>query len=126
MIYKDLDSIYDREEVPAFREGNCINCGFDWDNHNGWSCHNSHSKRRGFMLEDEDKRFLTKVMQDSISPEAPIVYAFEFPVKNIPSNTSQSKVAESCDPSTHWKGWAHNVVGDCPCGIKRTQCEFHK
>ncbi len=25
-----------------------------------------------------------------------------------------------------WRAWAHNEPGDCPCGIARSRCEFHR
>ena len=28
------------------------------------------------------------------------------------------------DPA--WKAWAHNIPGECPCGILRTACEYHR
>ena len=24
-----------------------------------------------------------------------------------------------------WRAWAHNVPGNCPCGIARTRCDYH-
>jgi hypothetical protein len=24
-----------------------------------------------------------------------------------------------------WRAWAHNVPGNCPCGIARARCEYH-
>ena len=25
-----------------------------------------------------------------------------------------------------WKSWAHNKPGDCPCGISRKMCDYHR
>jgi hypothetical protein len=26
----------------------------------------------------------------------------------------------------HWQAWAHNKSGDCPCGIVRIDCSYHR
>jgi hypothetical protein len=26
----------------------------------------------------------------------------------------------------HWQAWAHNAPGDCPCGIVRSDCSYHR
>lgn len=26
----------------------------------------------------------------------------------------------------NWRAWAHNVPGECPCGIKRQDCIYHQ
>lgn len=30
------------------------------------------------------------------------------------------------DETDKWQTWAHSAPGDCKCGIKRAQCEYHR
>lgn len=40
---------------------------------------------------------------------------------------SSSKVEKiEMDISSSWRAWAHNVPGECACGIPRAICTYHK
>jgi len=42
----------------------------------------------------------------------------------------QMELTSSSQPDmtnlTDWKLWRHNVPGECPCGISRQDCSYHK
>jgi len=116
MIYKDFKSQFDAEACPEPRASEkCINCNLAWGAHNGWNCD---SGSKFFKDCSEDKRYLTKSMLSSLGkPVAAIVrdHLLESAQKNAASV-----------PEEGWRMWAHNVQGDCACGIRREQCEFHR
>mgnify|MGYP006935541951 FL=1 len=108
MIYKDLLSPLDTETLPANRVGEvCNNCGEGYFFHIGWSCEPL-SNIISFKEIDPKKRYETDSMYYSI---------------NILPKQNVIKIAYD---SSNWKAWAHNIEGDCPCGINKKDCNYHK
>lgn len=113
MIYKDLLSPLDKPDCPANRIGeSCLNCGEGFFFHKGWSCDIS-ELYTDFISVLHWNRYETLSMAQSI---------FEDTLK---VNVKEKEVKQKYDISD-WRAWGHNVAGDCPCGIKKTLCDYHK
>jgi hypothetical protein len=125
MIYKDKYAHKDTPHLPAIRGKDrgevCLNCAYYFDEHNGWAC-GEWDEFDGEMVFPnstdfhdlcDNKRYLTQSMKDSI--QAPVRVAL----------TIKKNELREIDIGD-WRTWAHNVSGECSCGIKRSQCDYHK
>ena len=113
MIYKDLLSLLDKEDYPANRVGEvCLNCGEGFFFHRGWAC-NILATNTSFKDVLHWQRYETFSMAESIFLEDTIKISIKQHTK------------EKYDISD-WRAWAHNVAGDCACGIKKHLCDYHK
>lgn len=59
---------------------------------------------------------------DNASAYKKVSQAFSYPV----SKHHAVPEAVKKDPGEDWRAWSHDKPGDCACGIKREQCEFHR
>lgn len=116
MIYLDLDGYCDSENEPVNRNEICVNCGKEWYDHSGWSC-NGYGPADFSSLEIT-KRYLTQKMINSLLVPMDAV-------KELNKNTSNKSINSEVDVSD-WRSWAHNIPGECACGIKRHMCTYHK
>jgi hypothetical protein len=132
MLYSDMCSIRDTNENPAERlSQKCVNCGHDYHTHYGWSCA-FNPKSIGYiaymakvppldfnqLLTEE--RYLTQSMIDSLaSVKVGIVTIKSSPIKE------EARVEQVKDISD-WRAWAHNIPGECKCGMQRSQCDYHR
>lgn len=107
--YKDKYAQYDTNFIPALRMNEkCLNCGNKANSHFGWSCDNS-----SIMTFDQTpmrRRFLTQSMEDSISNDRET-----FPIIR----------AAKKEDEPHWKQFVCDIPGYCPCGISKTDCNYH-
>jgi hypothetical protein len=141
MIYSDAKSANDTDREPACRLGACLNCGNGWAYHFGWRCVNIPSVEKLFSRLPEKYRFITQEMKDSIngpitqpvptlrSPsasESKIVDIFKQDIADYERRNQKQPVAKEEVPE--WKKWrdANVNTGDCPCGLIRSTCEYHR
>jgi len=120
MIYKDAHAHLDTERTPAARHGEaCVNCGEWWEEHDGWRCPDAVSLYTTFHGLVESERYTTMSMYVSIQNDPP--------TQRSPATCQESavQVVVKADLSD-WRTWAHNRPGDCPCGIARTMCDYHR
>ena len=116
MNYNDSKSQNDIEEMPAERNGEgCENCGTTYWEHSGWRCPNSSQLGITFSNLPQEHRYLTASMQASIAHTNVKVW----------EEVSKPEEPKPVDLSD-WHAWAHNKPGDCPCGIAKANCEFHR
>lgn len=131
MIYADYYASLDFENKPATRSINgkeelCIHCGFGASTHFGWNC-DYFSPHYMFQTVPVHQRYLTESMRDSLHCITgnfqmdlnfcdPDQWNFELPLK----------VKEKKYDISDWQSWAHKEPGDCPCGIKKEMCDYHK
>lgn len=118
MIYNDKPANYDVEGCPAKRQDDiCLNCGHDWGKHIGWSCPEFSTQE--FSNCSPNARYLTQSMLDNIKTNGRaerLMNAYQM----IETDKNESVKEDS------WRAWAHNKPGDCPCGILRSACEYHR
>lgn len=122
MIYKDAKSREDSLDIPADRGDKemCLNCGMNWLWHNRWACADW---RRlpgddgwSFHAVPPNKRYLTRSMKESRAD-----------IGTVTCNQPAGSAGGSSDLDlSDWRTWAHKAPGDCPCGIKREACDFHR
>jgi hypothetical protein len=112
MIYLDREHLSDSEKAPAVRGGRCINCGRYWIDHIGWRCPTSNRLSTSFSRLPSVSRFLTQAMIDSL------------PTSYVAAPAPAT--AKTADDSDDWRAWRHNAPGDCPCGIRRQDCDYHR
>lgn len=121
MIYNDKYACDDFEECPGCRPDEvCINCGNHWNRHANWGC----DEYLYFSETFEHNRYLTQSMIDSISPNT-TVKQMKMSEVNHSDMYGYPKITNPKDISD-WRNWAHNVSGECPCGIVRSICEYHR
>lgn len=125
MIYKDNVAGYDATGYPAGRslriggyhqDELCLNCTKTIYYHSGWSCSSNGS--RLFSKDNQHSQYLTKTMKDSLTPSIN-------KATTIPAPPESSSINQNVDLSD-WKSWAHKKDGDCPCGISRRVCDYHR
>lgn len=122
MIYGDPD---DTVYVPANRNQDCLNCGQEWKNHDGWSCSHT-STFVAFDALDPSDRYLTCSMLDALAEETMRSFRKDLPTEPCMEIAAAKAVAEPATKDlTDWRVWAHDAPGDCPCGIRREVCCYH-
>lgn len=129
MIYKDSECQKDTDPMPAERDGEgCENCGTSYWEHDGWRCPNSSHRSNHFSNLPSDHRYLTASMQASIVH--PTHKAWSDALRDAFNEAKQELESKPEEPKpvdlTDWRTWAHNKPGDCPCGIAKANCEFHR
>lgn len=118
MIYNDQYSFEDTEECPGSRpDEKCLNCGKYWIYHYNWGCDDD----LYFSETSENNRYLTQSMINSITPKQMNIN-LEGKVRNMEINLSIPDKKDISD----WRSWANNYTGECACGIKKTDCDYHK
>ena len=127
MIYNDSQSQNDTEKMPAERDREgCENCGTTFWEHSGWRCPNSSLHGITFSNLPQEHRYLTASMQASIAHTNVKVWEEVlrkgFAAAKLVSKPEEPKPVDLSD----WRAWAHNKPGDCPCGIAKANCEFHR
>jgi len=40
--------------------------------------------------------------------------------------TANVAVNDTPESSSDWRAWAHNIPGECACGIRREACKYHR
>lgn len=104
MIYRDSKAKHDTEDCPSPRGGEpCLNCGDYWECHFGWGCENEQST--SFSATSPNERYLTQSMLNSISQS----------MLNSISPSSEKKVNKT-----------FTLSRECPCGIARVDCTYHR
>lgn len=153
MIYKDVYSQYDAEFLPYNRNEDCLNCGQEYTDHDGWRCYNTPAVTDGFgnisgNFSDylPTDKYLTQSMKDSIMVNntnnwlnyhknlgALSAHLSPFFVKTPTIGAGASPIYmnepahQTAKPTIdQWQAWAHNQPGDCACGIKREACDYHR
>lgn len=119
MIYKDELAKFDTDELPCERPEPCMNCGDYYVNHDGWRCPTSGSECTYYTDLYADERYQTQIMVMSKKSVKEIV-------NEKPVVLAQAVVVEPKVDLSDWRTWAHNRPGDCPCGIARTVCDYHR
>ena len=99
MIYDDEMSEFDLEVCPANREGKCVNCNKTWLQHAGWAC-DTYIGPKVFSKLESSQRFLVPIMLASKKIDVSI------PLKS--------------------EAWINVPPNECPCGIVRADCSYHK
>lgn len=125
MIYKDEQAYDDSPRHPNERYEDCLHCGEGYNSHHGWACDPWYDGVTRWEDLDDDKRYLTQSMKDSIAPKRSIAEMLR--EKLGPSPTVAHKVDNKPDLSD-WRTWAQ-VLQDpshCACGIHRDNCTYHR
>jgi hypothetical protein len=55
--------------------------------------------------------------------------AFDWPDNPFAVEKPEPKIAKKNIKKydiSDWRAWAHNKDGDCPCGISRKMCDYHR
>lgn len=121
MIYKDEDAALDRELVPFNRRNeNCLNCKLGYSSHRGWACPWTPEMMTGIWGWSRiaaPHRYLTQSMKDSISAPTSAKITWD-PGTQPPAVTP--------DISDQWQAWIHRNDDDCPCGVARARCDYHR
>lgn len=130
MIYKDDNSQYDLEDMPYNRHEDCLNCGQEHSNHFGWICYNTLGITDGFgdlstNFSDylPTDKYLTQSMKDSIISKSDYLISHYKFLSDLADKPAHQTAKPTID---QWQTWAHNQPGDCPCGIKREVCDYHR
>lgn len=126
MIYKDAHGRDDANDMPWDREEECVHCGMHHADHNGWECPDEDGDfvhGGTFSSTPSDSRYLTRSMRDSLASVS--VHVGSIRPKGAPIRTATPMEKPKADLSD-WRTWAHNQPGECPCGIHRQQCTYHR
>jgi len=119
MIFKDLLSPLDSESKPGNRIGEfCLNCGEGYFFHKGWACDVA-AQNTNFSALKPSHRYETFSMISSIFIETEQVKYDSNQSAAVTNTTNKYTISD-------WQAWAHNVPGDCACGIKKHLCDYHK
>lgn len=122
MIYKDSLSDSDCDSMPAERpDQGCENCGETYWEHSGWRCPNSSSPNQTFSNLPAEHRYETASMKASL-PDFYVSAPSPRDFQHVAVKPEEPKPVDLSD----WRAWAHNKPGDCPCGIAKANCEFHR
>lgn len=116
--YKDAEAHNDRRYRPAVRTEHCLHCGKSRVCHTGWSC--SLAYPDNFDQCPESMRFLTQEMWDSLvlGPAVGPVKLVSYDITFTPRSVTT--------PDDGLKTYANLQPHECPCGIARSGCEYHK
>lgn len=121
MIYSDQYAHLDTEEKPFDRSEHCLNCGERHGMHYGWSCSECLYEYEGcFSTVHPTNRYETKSMRNTSKSQLQF-----FDVVAVVGDSIEI-ARKPIKDLTDWRAWAHNVEGECPCGIHRQQCDYHK
>ena len=120
MKYFDDLAGLDVECVPGNRGSKCLNCGRNYWAHSGWKCPTSNSLNTYFSQLGPTERYFTAEMKASLYHPLPLPLDFALITPVTPKDAPQPK------DMSDWRNWAHNRPGDCPCGIVRSRCSYHK
>lgn len=118
---KDPATYIDTDEFPEERAGEeCINCNKTFALHDHWRCPGLSGPTRYSKLGRYNAYYTHDMTLTSWGIK-------KSSIVNAPSISQAVAVQVDLtkDP-THWKAWAHNVKGDCACGINRKDCNFHR
>ncbi len=148
MIYKDIFAHRDMLNIPMRRlDDTCINCRKYHFEHDGWRCPSAHAAGKQFSnLCPEDSYMtismleslgyvvnmrLTHPISDHLGKLDLLFGAFRIQLNDKKISATEPKVVKAGEPVkevdlTDWRSWAHNKPNDCPCGIKKIDCEFHR
>lgn len=146
MRYKDKFAHADQEAYPCTRyPERCLNCGKGDYDHSGWACPTDNRIKllisRGqsptaidYMFSDRDFRYETQSMRDSLQGTSHSAsMASGYKVRPLPDfNKVVGQAVEKVKDDladrqlNDWRAWGHNVKGDCPCGIAKVQCDYHR
>jgi len=126
MIFKDYWATWDTEKYPASRQmdDKCLNCSKKRFSHFGWSC--VHPGRIFFEDVPRSCCYVTQSMLNSIrmtleeflaSNPAPCGPAVQPPL-----------VVKPTSENPQWKTSLNLSMrhGECPCGVARAVCSYHK
>lgn len=121
------------EPTKSEKEEICILCGSSWWSHEGWLCPKDPTRNQyGNVRFDVTKipreyRFWTQSMYD---------LAKQGKYNQLTSHIHHSTTISTADirPSPtspvaevpEWRKWQHNAPGECPCGIVRSMCDYHR
>jgi hypothetical protein len=112
----------DTNDCPAPRKEPCQNCGKAYAKHFGWACNDDDFNFKFSDLMDFEKY----VTSDMIDSEGQVSVSFQRkPFKESSKTLNQVKPPIE-DQSDDWRAWANNKPGECPCGIIRHLCTYHK
>jgi len=121
MIYKDILAATDTDDLPRMRHDDlCINCGNGWLAHSGWGCYFSAT----FKDTGTTNRYVTQSMLDSLKAGSDS----NREGSAQPSITSFIKGNPESFDLSDWRAWRNSSMkpNECPCGIVRVQCDYHK
>lgn len=125
MIYKDALSVSDSESCPAKRLEDCLNCAQSWGQHRGWSC--TRTRLSFYEIGVSTERYETQSMRDSLShPKVPIIVAQQKPKGWDSLSTPKAPTAKAETDLSDWRAWRNQAPGECPCGIVKTMCDYHR
>lgn len=128
MIYKDAKAEFDEDNLPSCRsDEECLNCGAEWDDHCGWSCPGGDEKNF-YCLSPED-RYETQSMRASLSaPKVAIMVAQQkLKARPLPQAKDLSSLPQvQTKDLSDWRAWRNQAPGECPCGIVKTMCDYHR
>lgn len=116
MIYLDSLASSDNPVMPADRKEPCINCGEMWGYHRGWSCHAACPNQ---AFNTSKKCYMTKSMRDSIQAQS--ATTTQHVITGIDLAADNSSRSTTIDVTTKVQ-----KSQECPCGIVRADCTYHK
>lgn len=136
MIFADSEAHHDTPSKPAHRPGNCMQCFRIWKDHHGWACPDSAITMRGRTFENLHAayRFCTPEMRATVSNA--VWSANEKPLgsrglSKPVAPTAAKPVPQPPQKSLEVPQWKLSLSlsmkdGECPCGIARSVCSFHR
>lgn len=108
----------------------CVLCGGSWWSHEGWLCPQKPSStyyanvRFDVTKIPREYRFWTQSMYDLAKQGKYSQLTSHIHHKpHILSPTLEVPVVEDIP---EWRKWQHNAPGECPCGIVRSRCDYHR
>lgn len=152
MIFKDAYAANDKLTSPINRFKLCLNCKDPWDYHYNWLCHghsypfnglssvntNDYASYNGYWPQNPlqiwaKSHYITKSMLSSIGlNDINDYYNYFFnmyynsqPIPNTTTSTSK-KLTNEFLPDWKLSRALSIKSGECPCGISRQWCSYHK
>lgn len=128
MIFKDYWATWDTEKYPASRQTDdkCLNCGQRRIVHRGWRCDDAPS---GSIFFDDGPRTTCYVTQSMLNSIRMTLEEF-LASKPAPCGPTVQPplVVKPTSENPQWKTSLNLSMrhGECPCGVARAVCSYHK
>jgi hypothetical protein len=116
----------DTEDMPICRPSEpCYNCRAHWDKHNGWACivdGEVAPTKLSYSKCHATERYLTSDMPDFYKWAGRAKKAEITLNKTLLNHEDFFGNPKPAD----WKVWRNDAPGCCPCGVIKSQCDYHK
>jgi hypothetical protein len=100
----------------------CYNCYRSVADHTGWACSPVDGVKEYDKLTFGRRFYAIDMFNNTWTPPT----EFSKPSCAKEQEPKSCRVPEKKIETDHWKAWSHQIPGDCPCGIKKHLCEYHK